>query len=154
MKIDVTNFKSDTARRDYLKEQITRICYNALVAELGEEFCRYLTNEIEVMPDDDTSVTIAKNRVVAECADTVDKDGYGVGIIAELNVTIKKWNPTYSKKEGVTHSPVTLDDIDLAIEIAEKKAQEKAEKTRIANEKKEKKIAADKAQREKRSKGK
>lgn len=146
MKIDVTNFKTDTARRDYLKEKVTKICYNALVTEFGEDFCRYLTNEIEVMPDEDTSVTIGKNRVVAECADTVDKDGYGVGIIAELNVTIKKWNPTYSKKEQVTHSPVTLDDIDLAIEIAEKKA-------RIANEKKEKKIAADKARREKRAKG-
>lgn len=149
-KFDISTLTKSTEINAYLKREIATICYNALAEKLGADVTRFLDFEIEVQPDDDTSITIKKNAVVAECADTKDKDGFDVGIIAQIDVTIKKWNPTYTKKDGITHSAATLPDIDTAIEAAEKKAKEDAEKKSAAAKAKEKKIAADTARREKR----
>jgi len=152
-KFDISNITKSTEVGAYLKKSISEICYNALAAELGEEFVRLLEFEIVASPDDDTDVTIKKNAVIAECADTIDKDGFPVGILAEINVTIKKWNPTYSKKDNISHSAVTLADVDIGIENAAEVEKAKAEKKEREKQAKEKKIAADKARREKKAKG-
>lgn len=152
-KFDISNITKSTEVGAYLKKSIAEICYKALAAELGEEFVRLLDFEIVASPDDDTDVTIKKNAIIAECADITDKDGFPVGILAEINVTIKKWNATYSKKDNISHSAVTLADVDIGIENAAEVEKAKAEKKERENQAKAKKIAADKARREKKTKG-
>lgn len=150
-KINVAEINGDTAKRDYIRNDILLTILSALQEKYGKEFTRHLPYDITVCPDDDTEVDIKKNKIILEAADVTDKDGFEVGAIAEIGVSIRKWNPVYSKKDNITHSAVTLPDIDEALTIAEEKAKASAEKKRMAEEKKQKKIAADTARRAKRA---
>ena len=149
-KFDVSTFKKSNELDAFLKEKIAKICANALANELGEEYIRFIPYEIEVCPDENTSSTIKKCAVIGECADLPDKDGYTVGKLCEINVTIKKHNPTFTKKDGRSHPAITLMDVDIALENGKKIAEEKAEKDRKAKEQHDKKVEADKKRREQR----
>lgn len=150
MKIDVSQIKGENECRDYLKKEILEVIYNALTKRFGADLTRRICYDIVACPDDDTNIEIKKGRVITEIADRKDKDGFDVGILADVAVTIKKWNPTYSKKEGITHSAVTLADIDTALEIAEEENRKKEEEKKRRETAKEKKIEADKKRREQR----
>ena len=149
-KFDVSTFKKSNELDAFLKEKIAKICANALANELGEEFVRFIPYEIEVCPDENTSSTIKKCAVIGECADLPDKDGYEVGKLCEINITIKKHNPTFTKKDGISHPAITLDDIDIALENGKKIAEEKEKEEQRKKEQRDKKIEADKKRREQR----
>lgn len=149
-KFDVSNFKKSTEIDAFLKAEISRICYEALARELGEDFVRAIPYDIDVQPDEYTSSTIKKGAVIGECADLLDKDGYKVGKLCQIDVTIKKHNPVFTKKDGRSHPAITLMDVDIALENGKKVAEEKAEKDRKAKEQHDKKVEADKKRREQR----
>lgn len=147
-KIDISAIKTDTEKREYIRERMLSVILAALNAEFGEDITRHLKYDITVCPDDDTTAEIKKNRIIVEAADTKDKDGFEVGIIAEASVSVRKWNPVYSKKDNITHSAVTLADIDEAISAAEEKAKADEAKKKANEEKRQKKTEADKKNRE------
>lgn len=139
----LADVKSDTAKQEVIRSTIAKICYNALLAELGEEYARLLVNEIGL----ENGKKIAKNTVIVGIPDLTDKDGFNITGVASLSVTAHRWNETTTAKK--TTPAITLDDIDEAIAIAENLAKVKAEKAEKEKQAKIKKMQKDFEQREK-----
>lgn len=135
--------KSDTAKQEIIRTTIAKICYNALLAEIGEDYARLLVNEIGL----ENGKKISKNTVIVGIPDLTDKDGFNITGVASLSVTAHRWNETTTAKK--TTPAITLDDIDEAITIAENLAKIKKEKEENAKAEKIKKMQKDFERREK-----
>lgn len=136
--------KSDTAKQEIIRTTIAKICYNALLAELGEENVRYLDNEIGV---GENGKKISKGTVIVGIPDLTDKDGYNVTGVASFAPTAHRWNTTTTAKK--TTPAITMEDIDIAIDTARELAKVKAEKAEKEKQAKIKKMQKDFERREK-----
>lgn len=142
---DLMQMKNDTERKGIVKERVTRCIYNALCTEFGEEFVRYLDNDIYV---GENGVKIPRNHVIADVGEVVNKEKFNTGVLVDVNATVKNWNDVHKRDNTITYA-LTMDDIDEGIEIAKSLAVEKEEKAKQAELEKQAKIAKDKARREK-----
>ena len=136
--------KSDTAKQEVIRTTIAKICYNALLAELGEDNVRYLENEIGV---GENGKKISKGTVIVGIPDLTDKDGYNVTGVASFAPTAHRWNTTTTAKK--TTPAITMEDIDIAIDTARELAKVKAEKAEKDKQAKIKKMQKDFERREK-----
>jgi hypothetical protein len=117
---DLMEFKNDTERMNVVRERISKVCYNALMAECGEDFVRFIPEDIGITPN---ASKVAKNTVVADVGDVLDKDKFPVGVCVEVTVKVKKWNTVTTKSNKVTYG-VSLDDYDESLKA---KAERKKE---------------------------
>ena len=108
------NVKSDTAKQEIIRATIAKICYNALLTELGKDNVRYLENEIGV---GENGKKISKGTVIVGIPDLTDKDGYNVTGVASFAPTAHRWNTTTTAKK--TTPAITM----------EKSRQKKRKKT-------------------------
>jgi predicted HTH transcriptional regulator len=138
------NVKSDTAKQEIIRTTIAKICYNALLAELGEDNVRYLENEIGV---GENGKKISKGTVIVGIPDLTDKDGYNVTGVASFAPTAHRWNTTTTAKK--TTPAITMEDIDIAIDTARELAKVKTEKAEKEKQAKIKKMQKDFERREK-----
>ena len=136
--------KSDTAKQEIIRTTIAKICYNALLTELGEDNVRYLENEIGV---GENGKKISKGTVIVGIPDLTDKDGYNVTGVASFAPTAHRWNTTTTAKK--TTPAITMEDIDIAIDTARELAKVKAEKAEKDKQAKIKKMQKDFERREK-----
>lgn len=138
------NVKSDTAKQEVIRTTIAKICYNALLVELGEDNVRYLENEIGV---GENGKKISKGTVIVGIPDLTDKDGYNVTGVASFAPTAHRWNTTTTAKK--TTPAITMEDVDIAIDTARELAKVKAEKAEKDKQAKIKKMQKDFERREK-----
>lgn len=138
------NAKSDTAKQEIIRTTIAKICYNALLAELGQDNVRYLESEIGV---GENGKKISKGTIIVGIPDLIDKDGYNVTGVASFSPTAHRWNTTTTAKK--TTPAITMEDIDIAIDTARELAKVKAEKAEKEKQAKIKKMQRDFTQREK-----
>ena len=136
--------KSDTAKQEIIRTTIAKICYNALLAELGEDYVRYLEYEIGV---GENGKKISKGTVIVGIPDLIDKDGYNVTGVASFAPTAHRWNTTTTAKK--TTPAITMEDIDIAIDTAQELAKVKAKKAEKEKQAKIKKMQKDFERREK-----
>lgn len=138
------NVKSDTVKQEIIRTTIAKICYNALLVELGEDNVRYLENEIGV---GENGKKISKGTVIVGIPDLTDKDGYNVTGVASFAPTAHRWNTTTTAKK--TTPAITMEDVDIAIDTARELAKVKAEKAEKDKQAKIKKMQKDFERREK-----
>lgn len=113
---DLMELKNDTERMNVMRERLAKVVYNAVCAEYGEEYSRYIPVKIGIT---ENASEVGKNTVVVDVADVKDKDGFEVGAVAEISIKIKKWNDVKTKK-GITYG-VSLDDYDIGLAKHESK---------------------------------
>jgi len=135
---------NDRQLQEEVRAEVAEICYNALMAHYGTEKVRKLIREIGV---GENGKKMSKNTIVVEARETKDKDGFPVGVCCSLSPIIHRWNTTTTAKK--TTPAILLNDIDIGIEVAEKKAKIEEEKKAKEQERKLKKIKKDFEQREK-----
>lgn len=135
---------NDKQLQEEIRTEVAEICYNALMAHYGFDRVRKLIREIGV---GENGKKMSKNTIVVEARTTKDKDGFEVGVICSLSPTVHRWNTSTTAKK--TTPAILLDDIDMGIEIAEKKAKVEEEKKAKEREQKLKKIKKDFERREK-----
>ena len=133
---DLMELANDTARKTELRKRIATIIKNALIAEFGEDFVRYLPYDIYV---NEGGSKIAGGTVIVDVGDVLNKDKMTMGALAEINIKSKQWNDT--KTANTDRQAITLDDIDEALAVAEELAKVKAEKTAKAEQNKRARIA-------------
>ena len=117
---DLAELKNDTVRMDTIRERVAKAIYAKGCDEFGEEFCRFIAEEIGITPN---ASKVAKNTVVIDVADVKDKDGFEVGACVEITVKVKKWNDVKTKSGKINYG-VSLDDYDTALNNKEKKREE------------------------------
>jgi hypothetical protein len=127
---------NDTIRKAEIRKRIGMIIFNALVAEFGEDFVRYLPYDIYV---NEGGSKIAGGTIIADVGDVLNRDKMTMGALAEINIKSKQWNDT--KTANTDRQAITLDDVDVAMAIAEELAKSKAEKNAKAEEKKKERIS-------------
>ena len=133
---DLMELANDTARKTEIRKRIATIIKNALIAEFGEDFVRYLPYDIYV---NEGGSKIAGGTVIVDVGDVLNKDKMTMGALAEINIKSKQWNDT--KTANTDRQAITLDDIDEALAVAEELAKVKAEKTAKAEQNKRARIA-------------
>ena len=133
---DLMELANDTTRKAEIRKRIGTIIFNALVAEFGEDFVRYLPYDIYV---NEGGSKIAGGTIIADVGDVLNRDKMTMGALAEINIKSKQWNDT--KTANTDRQAITLDDVDVAMAIAEELAKSKAEKNAKAEEKKKERIA-------------
>ena len=133
---DLMELANDTARKTEIRKRIATIIKNALIAEFGEDFVRYLPYDIYV---NEGGSKIAGGTVIVDVGDVLNKDKMTMGALAEINIKSKQWNDT--KTANTDRQAITLDDIDKALAVAEELAKVKAEKTAKAEQNKRARIA-------------
>lgn len=143
---DLMELANDTTRKAELRKRVGTVVYNALVAEFGEDFSRYLTNDIFV---GENASKIPNGTILVDVGDVTNKDRMTIGALVEIGIKVKNWNDTKTAKTD--RQAITLDDIDEAIEIANERAEKKAEADRKKKEVKLKKIERDTKNREKKT---
>lgn len=134
---------NDRQLQEEIRAEVAEICYNALKAHYGDKV-RKLIREIGV---GENGKKMSKNTVIVEARETKDKDGFDVGVVYSLSLIVHRWNTSTTAKK--TTPAILLDDIDMGIEIAEKKAKIEEEKKAKEKEQKLKKIKKDFERREK-----
>lgn len=137
--IDFKNCKNDKERSDLIRETISRICYNALIAEFGEDNVRYALHELGV---GENGKKMSKGTVIV-AIDQTDKDGFSVQSVTSLCPTVHKWNETTTARK-ITPA-ILFSDIEEAIKEADKRAATAEETKKKLLEIKEKRIAENKA---------
>lgn len=135
---------NDRQLQEEIRAEVAEICYNALMAHYGSAKARKLIREIGV---GENGKKMSKNTIIVEARETKDKDGFDVGVVCSLSPTVHRWNASTTAKK--TTPAILLDDIDMGIEIAEKKAKIEEEKKAKEKEQKLKKIKKDFERREK-----
>lgn len=135
---------NDRQLQEEVRAEVAEICYNALMAHYGSEKVRKLIREIGV---GENGKKMSKNTIIVEARETKDKDGFEVGVVCSLSPTVHRWNTSTTAKK--TTPAILLEDIDIGIEVAEKKAKIEEEKKAKEQERKLKKIKKDFEQREK-----
>jgi len=134
---------NDRQLQEEIRAEVAEICYNALRAHYGDKV-RKLIREIGV---GENGKKMSKNTVVVEARETKDKDGFDVGVVCSLSPIVHRWNTSTTARK--TTPAILLDDIDIGIEIAEKKAKEEEKRAIKEKEQKLKKIKKDFERREK-----
>jgi hypothetical protein len=119
---DLMELKNDTQRTNVIRERVSKVIQNALINEFGQDFVRYIENEIFITPN---AAKVPKNTIVADVGDVNDNGGCLVGACVEVNVKTKKWNTVVTKKidkngENVVVYGITLNDYDDVLEEDEK----------------------------------
>jgi hypothetical protein len=135
---DLMELGGDTAKKAEIRKRIGTVVSNALIAEFGEDFVRLLSNDLYV---GETASKIPSGSIIADIGDIVDKDKMTKGALVQIEIKVKNWNDTRTAKTD--RSAITLDDIDSAIEIANELAEKKAEDKKKKEEIKLKKISRD-----------
>ena len=133
---DLMELANDTTRKAEIRKRIGTIIFNALVAEFGEDFVRYLPYDIYV---NEGGSKIAGGTIIGDVGDVLNRDKMTMGALAEINIKSKQWNDT--KTANTDRQAITLDDVDVAMAIAEELAKSKAEKNAKTEEKKKERIA-------------
>ena len=108
---DLNELKNDTERMNVIRERLSKAIYNAVCAEFGENYCRYVPIEIGITPN---ASKVSKNTVVVDVGDVKDKDNFDVGVCAEITVKVKKWNDVITKSNKKQYG-VSLDDYDESL---------------------------------------
>lgn len=135
---DLMELGGDIVKKTEIRKRIGTIVSNALIAEFGEDFVRLLSNDLYV---GETASKIPSGSIIADIGDIVDKDKMTKGALVQIEIKVKNWNDTRTAKTD--RSAITLDDIDSAIEIANELAEKKAEDKKKKEEIKLKKINRD-----------
>ena len=143
---DLMELANDTTRKAELRKRVGTVVYNALVAEFGEDFSRFLTADIYV---GENASKIPNGTLLVDVGDVTNKDKMTVGALVEIGIKVKNWNDTKTAKTD--RQAITLDDVDEAIEIANERAKKKEESDRKKKEIKLKKIERDTKNREKKT---
>ena len=142
--IDLMEISGDTARKAEIRKRIATVITNALIGECGEDFVRYITDDIYV---GEGASKIPGNTIIADVGDVTNKDKMVIGALVEIGIKVKNWNDCNTAK---TNRPAfILDDIDEAIQIMEEKRKKKEEEDKRKKEVKLKKIERDTKNREK-----
>lgn len=118
--LDLMEFKNDTERMNAIRERVSKACYYALMAEFDKEFVRFIPEDIGITPN---ASKVAKNTVVADVGDVLDKDKFPVGVCVEVTVKVKKWNTVTTKSNKITYG-VSLDDYDESLKAKAEKKKE------------------------------
>ena len=141
---DLMGINGDTARKAEIRKRIATVVTNALIGEFGEDFVRYITNDIYIGEE---ASKIPANTIIADVGDVTNKDKMVMGALVEIGIKIKNWNDCNTAK---TNRPAfTLDDIDEGIQVMEEKRKKKEEEDKRKKEVKLKKIERDTKNREK-----
>lgn len=135
--IDFKDCKTEKDRDNLIRETISKICYNALIAEFGE--VRYAEHELGV---GENGKKMSKGTVIV-AIDRNDKDGFPVQSVVSFCPIVHKCSETTTARK--TTPAILLPDIDEAIEEANKRAAAMEEKQKKLQELKEKRIAENKA---------
>lgn len=135
--IDFKDCKTEKDRDNLIRETISKICYNALIAEFGE--VRYAEHELGV---GENGKKMAKGTVIV-AIDRNDKDGFPVQSVVSFCPIVHKCSETTTARK--TTPAILLPDIDEAIEEANKRAATMEEKQKKLQELKEKRITENKA---------
>lgn len=143
---DLMELANDTTRKAELRKRVGTVVYNALVAEFGKDFSRFLTADIYV---GENASKIPNGTLLVDVGDVTNKDKMTVGALVEIGIKVKNWNDTKTAKTD--RQAITLDDVDEAIEIANERAKKKEESDRKKKEIKLKKIERDTKNREKKT---
>lgn len=135
---DLMELGNDTSKKAEIRKRVGTILINALAEEFGVIFVRHLSNDLYV---GETASKIPSGSIIADVGDIVDKDKMTKGALVQIEIKVKNWNDTRTAKTD--RSAITLDDIDSAIEIANELAEKKAEDKKKKEEIKLKKINRD-----------
>lgn len=108
---DLMELKNDTQRMSVIRERMSKIVFEKLREEFGEEFTRYIDRDIGIT---ENGSKVPKQTIVVDVGDVEDYDKCLVGACVEITVKVKKWN-TVVRKDGKTQCGVTLDDYDEAL---------------------------------------
>ena len=103
---DLMELKNDTARTNAIRERVSKMIFDYLTTELGEDYTKYIDKEIGIT---ENMTKVSKNTVVADVGDVVDADGCPLGACVEVTVKVKRWNTVVTKSNAVKYA-VTLDD--------------------------------------------
>jgi hypothetical protein len=109
---DLMELKNDTERMNVIRERVAKVCYEALKAEFGEDFSLFVDKEIGVTAN---ASKVAKNTVVADVGDVLDKDKFTTGACIEICPKVKKWWDVKTKN-GKTQYGTCFDDYKTAME--------------------------------------
>lgn len=111
---DLATLKNNTARINAIRDRVSKLIYEEMCKEFGEEYARYIEKEIGITPN---GSCVPKNTVVIDVGDT-ETDGFVSGICVEISVKVKKWWNVETKRG--TQYGVTLDDYDEKLEEKKK----------------------------------
>lgn len=142
---DLMSMKNDKVRAEIIRERLGKIIYEACVAEFGEDFVRFMSNEVICSTGYDSEQKFAKNSVVADVADITDKDGFERGALVNISVKVLSWNDVKTAKTDRT--ALTFDDILEGVEKANEKAEKEREEKAKKEERKKAQIERDEAMR-------
>lgn len=140
---DLMDMANDTIRKATIRERIGKRITDIMNEDFENENVRFLIHDIGVGAN---GSKIPKGTILADVGDVLDKDKCPVGAIVEISVKVKNWNSTSTAKNP-DRQAITMVDIDIGIETAEKLAKIKEENDRKKKENKEKAIARAKAKR-------
>lgn len=150
MAIELKGLKNDTARKNFIREKLAEVIYNAVVEEFGADETVLIKDKITVVCDDnDEGSEIAGQTVAVTVGMVDDKNGDEVEAVATISATVKSWNTTKNKSGKITYA-MNMSDIIQAIkdgaeervikeqEKAKAKEKAKADRERRITEKKKK----------------
>jgi hypothetical protein len=109
---DLNEFKNEREKMNAIRERVSKVIYERIKPEFGEEFVRYIPKDIGITPN---ASKVAKYTVVADVGDVKDNGGCDVGVCVEITVKVKKWNTVETKSDKITYG-ITLDDYDIELE--------------------------------------
>lgn len=142
---DLMSMKNDKERAEKIRERLGKAIYSACVAEFGEDFVRFMSNEVICPTGNDSEQKFAKNSVVADVADITDRDGFERGALVNISVKVLGWNDVKTAKTNRT--ALTFYDILEGVEKASEKAEKDREEKAKKEERKRAQIERDKARR-------
>ncbi len=134
---DLMELANDTTRKAVIRERIGKRIASIMNEDFNSEYVRFLAHDIGVGAN---GSKIPKGTILVDVGEVLDKDKCSVGAIVEISVKVKNWNST-STARNPDRQAVTMVDIDIGIETAEKLAKIKEENDRKKKENKEKAIA-------------
>lgn len=112
MEMNLNELKNDTARKNAIREKISEVILNAMIAEFGEENVVAIPKAICV---GENGSKIGGGSVAVRVGSVTNKDGFEVDAIAICDHTVKGWNDVCTKSGRVTLA-ITMDDILDAME--------------------------------------
>lgn len=142
---DLMSMKNDKVRAEAVRERLGKIIYEACIAECGEDFVRFMVDEVICPTGENSEQKFAKNSVVADVADITDKDGFERGVLVNISVKVLSWNDVQTAKTNRT--ALTFDDILEGVKKASEKAEKEKEEKAKKEERKKAKIERDEAMR-------
>ena len=104
--MDLMSLKNDSTRKNFIRNELQRITFEALKKELGNDKVIQLERAITL----DNGADFSKGDILVNVGEVIDNEGFQVEAVAVVSTTSKGWN-TVTRGKKVTWADI-LDTLE------------------------------------------